>query len=147
MPTIDKTVLITDVRTILTGKVGVYLFPDSTVVPAISLLPDAEYGYDYPPTDVGRGGIECVVVEPDAVISNASNRHELSIAFNARWRVYLKQWDTTFDLVDAAETLTFGLVQRKYQVDSWRTTRASEELGLIRTIDFDILDSYLLYAA
>ena len=131
----------TEIRTILAGKVGTYTFNDGTTSDAIALLPDATFGYNYPPSDVGKNGVECVVVEPELFVEE---RLSESAALSARWTIYLKQWDTTIDMVETAEALVLGLSIRNYRIGNWNTTIAAEELGIIRTMSLDILDEYIL---
>ena len=142
MPTLDQATLITDIQTILTGKVGNYNFPDGTITEAFAFLPDFNFGYNYPPSEVDVDGIECVVLSPNLL---AEERQHKSSWISARWQVFLKQWDLTKDITDATETLILGLNTRNYRYDNWVNIPASESLGIIRSISLEILDNYILF--
>ncbi len=148
MPTINRTQLVNDFRTILAGKIGSYSFPQPVGAPlvqdAIALLPVAQYGFNYPPEKVTITGIEVVINDATIEYNTRFNQH--TAAFGT-WKVYVKQWDTEQVLSDVLDELTFELGQLGYRLTNFIEQEAEEGLGLIRTIRFDIRDDYSLVDA
>lgn len=90
MACLSNDTLYTIISNAIGTEVGNYI-SNGTSIKAYAILPDIEYGFDYPPEDWNAEGIEVVVREMFPEHTNMLNRE----AFEAsKWEVFLKNWET-----------------------------------------------------
>lgn len=138
---IKKEDLINDLKDILNGKLGSYFFPNLQPVPAIAFLPDNKLGYNYPPADIRRAGIECVIIAPRIQPSKVLGPE---MKFTTAWQIFLKEWDIFHNLGEVYQNMLVELRLRGYDTVNFNEVQASEELGVIRSFSCDVTESYIV---
>lgn len=124
-----------DVEQWLAGHVGMYLFANnggSTTAPAIAILPDPTYGWEYPPEDTRISGLEVVIEEVPIASTPLLNKeaHE-----RQDWRIFLKCWDSNGKLNRATQALVRGLTRSDdYLYSSPVPIPPNERLGMVPII-------------
>lgn len=144
--TLTTTELRNHVDTILSnaGYLGVYQWNDGTTTKAIAVLPDDNYGLDYPPQEVTVNKIEAVIIKPQY-----QNKQLLGgdIHRKQRFQIFLKQWETRDGigiLVDpprlreATQELYEELAHLLFDLTSPSYIPRNEKMGTIESSTFDV---------
>lgn len=103
---IDPLTLKDDIFAIVSPYLGTYTFPDTDTGSAITIVPDPDYGWNYPEQGTKVSGLEVVIKQPypDVSPNLGGDRTKEYV-----WEVHLKQWDTSKDLRTVIELLTNSL--------------------------------------
>lgn len=119
--------------TLLSGFVGSYKFSDGSIQSAIAILPDEDYGWDFPNNGTVTTGIECVIIRPTPSINELIGGRQKKY----EWAVTLKQWNASNNLLAATEVLVNGL---DYLLTTPRTVPPNPALGNIETCKFELIE-------
>ena len=87
----------------LASVIGTYHFPRGGSAKALSILPDPDYGYDYPPSGTRIEGLEVVVLP--ATDASAVPMLRGKRRWQTSTQIFLKQWDSKNDTVAATELI------------------------------------------
>ncbi len=126
----------------LSDDIGIYQENGNTsnTLPAIAILPDPIFGYDYPPDSYRALGIEIVVRETMPKHTNLLNRQALSEEI---WEIYLKNWSETIEnvsgevkLLNMGKTLALNLTRNGVLFKNSDVIPGNEELNLRPQIKF-----------
>ena len=127
----------------LDGSIGNYSF-NNTEIKAIAILPDRQWGYDYPPDNWTTKGLEIVIIQPVPKTINILNRQLFK---NYRWEIYLKNWEEDnsepageIELIEASDLLANKLAENGYLFDSPKFILGNEQLSLNNYVHFIIND-------
>lgn len=103
---IDPLTLKDDIFAIVSPYLGTYTFPDSDTGAAIAIIPDPDYGWNYPENGTKVTGLEVVIKQPypDVSPNIGGDRTKEYV-----WEIHLKQWDTNKDLRSVIDSLTSEL--------------------------------------
>lgn len=117
---------------LLSGIIGTYKFSDGATQSAIAILPDEDYGWDFPNNGTVTTGIECIIIRPSPSIKELIGGRQKKY----EWAVTLKQWDASNNLLAATEMLVNKL---DYLLTTPRTVPPNPALGNIETCKFEIV--------
>lgn len=88
----------------LGDRIGRYHFPEGDSDRAVSVLPDPDLGYNYPPKNTQIEGIEVQIIKPLIGIAPLMGNRSMR---PARWEVRLRAIDDSRkDLIELANLLT-----------------------------------------
>lgn len=119
--------------TLLSQLIGSYKFSDGHCQSAIAILPDEDYGWDFPNNGTVTTGIECVIIRPSPSITELIGGRQKKY----EWAVTLKQWDASNNLLAATEALVKNL---DYLLTTPRTVPPNPALGNIETVKFELCE-------
>lgn len=132
---IEPLILRNDIITLLGNLLGTYTFPDNGGTDhAIAILPDADAGWNYPPSGTKIAGVEVVIVRPYPDASQLLGGDRMK---TYTWSLTLKQWDSRGDLLDATESLVNGL---DYFISKSIPAPSSAGLGSLEQVKIDITE-------
>ena len=135
-----------DIETILTTEdyLGEYIWSDGEKTNAITVLPDDNYGFNFPPEEIAVNKIEAVIIKPEI-----KNKPLLGgdVFRKHRYQLFLKQWEKRGEngllvfplrLREATQTLYECLSHKLYDLTSPSYTPRNEKLGIIESSTFDV---------
>ncbi|MDJ0723727.1 MAG: hypothetical protein QNJ38_01285 [Prochloraceae cyanobacterium] len=109
-------------------------------IPAIAILPDPNFGYDYPPDSYRAIGIEIVVRETMPKHTPLLNQQAIEEEI---WEIYLKNWEETIEdakgelkLLNMGKTLALNLTRNGVLFSNSDVIPGNEELNLRPQIKF-----------
>lgn len=132
---IDALVLRSDIIALLGNLLGTYSFPDNGGTDhAIAVLPDADAGWNYPPSGTKITGVEVVIVRPYPGVSPllGGDRTKTYV-----WHITLKQWSSASNLLAATEALVNGL---DYFISDPIPAPPNAGLGILEQVKIDIAE-------
>jgi hypothetical protein len=94
------------ITSVLDDLIGEYEFVNGRCVKAIAVIPDSNYGYDYPPTGTKTKGLEVVIWSEGKLDIRPIIRGTYVANFT---QIILKQWDAKKTTVEATNRLIAGL--------------------------------------
>ncbi len=129
-----------DIFNILSGQIGLYTFSNGVEVPAIAILPDSTYGYDYPPMNTKVSGIEVVIIDNIPKIQARIGANDSLQTYY--WDIYLKQWDNN-PLIDTATIAQEGMLDLGYMITPASFVKPSIELGILSSATWRVKSNLL----
>lgn len=123
---------------ILEGQIGTYTFVNGATAEAITVLPDPDKGYNYPPSGTAVAGLELIIQQPypEAALLLASG-----ISSTQKWQIILKQWDSNSNLITATHTL---MTELSYPILKIVPVLPNEKYLTIEQVRVEIVD-YLAF--
>ena len=135
-----------DIETILTTEdyLGQYIWADGETTNAIAVLPDDNYGLNFPPEEVSVNKIEVVIIKPEIknkplLGGDVFRRH--------RYQLFLKQWEKRDEngllvypprLRKATQDLYEHLSHKLYDLTNPTYVPRNEKIGIIESSTFDV---------
>jgi hypothetical protein len=130
---IDAFALKQEIAVLLNGLVGRYK-DEGWEEDAIAVLPDPDYGYDFPNNGTVTEGMEVVILRPYPKVSSLFGGRQMQY----RWQIVLKQWDSQSSLLDAVEALVGGL--ESHMLTSPVLVPPDPGRGIIEQVRFEIFE-------
>lgn len=119
------------VETCINSYVGFYKIPTGNSIittKAIAVLPDNNYGDNYPPLNTKvTNGLEVVIHKPRPEISHRLSGDGVKLY---KWELFINQWDNT-DLIKAVEILMDKLQDLRIRFNSPIYPNYNKELGIV----------------
>lgn len=135
--TVETIKIVDTLKNIIGSDLGIYKLNED-VWDAVAILPDDLMGWEYPPSGTSVEGIEIVVVRPYAEILNTLDNDRI---IRNRWKITIKQWDVTRNLVDLVGRISD--LMEIYLITSIKVIPPDEQKGIVESINFDVLEYYL----
>ena len=139
MVCLNNNTLYTLIDNAIGADVGNYI-SNGTSIKAYALLPDIEYGFDYPPEQWDAEGIEIVIREVFPTYTTMLNRQACE---ESKWEVYLKNWETSQEqpsgdllLQNLGKTLAIAFIREGILFTNSDIIQGNEELNIRPQIKF-----------
>lgn len=135
---IDPVKLQADIIKIIGDSIGQYLLPglSGTVKQAIAILPDSEYGWQYPPNGTKATGLEVLIKLPYAEVEPLIGGDRTK---TYTYEIHIKQWDDRKTVREALDKLTSEL-PNIYLIERVAIIPASEKLLTIDQCKFFVTE-------
>lgn len=143
MTCLNNDSLYTIINDAIGAQLGNYISNgNGATVKAIAILPDIEYGFDYPPEAWNAEGIEVVIVETFPKHENLLNRQAIEYE---KWNVFLKNWETSQDepsgdalLQQLGRTLALAFTREGILFTNSDVIPGNEEMNIRPQIKFEL---------
>ena len=135
---INPLALQTDIIAIIGDSLGQYFLPglSGTVKQAIAILPDSEYGWQYPPNGTKATGLEVLIKLPYAEVEPLIGGDRTK---TYTYEIHIKQWDDRKTVREALDKLTSEL-PNIYLIERVAIIPASEKLLTIDQCKFFVTE-------
>ncbi len=122
---------------------GTYRLPNNREIPASSVLPDRELGYDYPPSDTEINGLEFIFQSPVTPVIHSLLGGDVLEEY--RYRIILKEWSANEVMLGESLKVLLRILETEgYDFSSPLVIPASQELNLVTMAEITITEKIIV---